>query len=209
MRREKDEKKAFELYHKSAEKSAEKSDFYSVCNLARCYMEGVGIEKDDMKGVELYEKGAEKGNLEAIQVLDLLCRDGGVVKEEVDKVASYFLRSHSYEELEDLISTRKVHWTKELHRCWLLGPQFRKERKELNLAVLTLLLVSNQRGLSKFAYVSSMVKGVTTDVIKFLCHFTNEKMKSYFTHPIFLLFVSPKNPTERSYLNLTPNSQVN
>ena len=71
-------------------------------------MEGVGIEKDDRKGVELYEKGAEKGNLEAIQVLALLCRDGGVVKEEVDKAASYFLRSHSYEELEDLISTRKV-----------------------------------------------------------------------------------------------------
>jgi len=66
-----DEKKAAELF----EKTAEKGDAAALCELGFCYATGFGIPQDMKKAISCYTKAAEQGNADAQYELGVCYRD--------------------------------------------------------------------------------------------------------------------------------------
>ncbi|CAB4413984.1 unnamed protein product [Rhizophagus irregularis] len=58
-------KKAFEL----SQKAADLGNSAGICNLAYCYMYGIGTDIDKKKAFELFQKAAELGNASGISDL--------------------------------------------------------------------------------------------------------------------------------------------
>ncbi|RHZ81829.1 hypothetical protein Glove_117g173 [Diversispora epigaea] len=75
---EKDTKKAFQIYHKLANKGS----LVALINVAYCYENGFGVEKNEMKAFELYLKSSEKGYLAQFKVGFCYKYGTGITKDE-------------------------------------------------------------------------------------------------------------------------------
>ena len=105
----KDEKAAFENFLIG--------DSYNVAacqnSLAKCYLEGKGVEPDTLKAIQYYEKTANNGNMDGQRNLGLIYKYGIGVTKDIQQAIYWFEKSadkkdeESYEELLDAFKKTK------------------------------------------------------------------------------------------------------
>ena len=141
-----------------------------MINLANSYKKGCGCKIDNNKCKELLEKASEMGSSIATMNLGFYYKD---IEKDFDQSALMFHKASlrkdeqattSVKLLNTIISTNKIVWAPFYHKYWVSDGS-------LNGSILVLLLISKFRNKSCFRFVNSLVKGVTMNIVKFLCHF--------------------------------------
>lgn len=75
---------------KRMQEESKNNNSNSTLNLARCYLEGIGVEKDNQKAVSLLEKAIKQGNVEAQTYLAYCYLNGiGTSKNEAKAASLY------------------------------------------------------------------------------------------------------------------------
>ena len=173
-----DKRKAFDFYETAAGKGHAKACF----KLALCYQQAEGVEQNNKKALQWFERAAERGDKEAAEKLGNFFYSGELVEKDLEKAARYFFacptrrRRYKFRFVEEnhtqftlLVTKKLVNWRSEYHKYF-----FRGGIKHVNPKIVTLLLVSNERKNSNFTQVYCFNKGITMNVIKFLCNLSQQ-----------------------------------
>ena len=106
---DKDVKKAFECYKKSAEKDND----VACGNLARCYEKGIGCNKNLEQAIVWYKKAIEKGNKKAKEALDRIS-SSEETKDEAEIINTYHDIENKYPHAFNRLSRPKTYFNKEI-----------------------------------------------------------------------------------------------
>ena len=165
----KDESAAFQMLSLASERG----DFRAANNLAICVSHPEGLR------VLLFS--SSKGNWRASLQAACCYEEGRGTERDVEKAAHLFLLSLKQGEplaregLFRTLCSGRVEWSPNLHPHWVyLQHSAISEHKKLfvNSQLLTLLLSSKYRNTSSHSFLAALVKGVSVNVAKFLCHFS-------------------------------------
>ena len=179
----KDVYRAIELYQKAIDLGFPNA----MNNLAIVYHYGLdeeGIKKNLRKAIELYENAIKLGEPNAYFNLALIYELGDLesnIERDADKACSLYFQSFSNYDLETsklrflyIIENQaeKIVWKTEYHQFW------KKDTLSQN-QIISLLLISKHRlKLQNKTLQSVLVKGITMNVIKYLCHFSSNRIVS-------------------------------
>ena len=144
------------------------------------YEEGTEVKKDEKRAFEWLKRAADKGHKKAAEKMGRIYREGVGVEKDLEKAAFYFFKFAGKRGrlLAEVVDSRMVKWRPEYHRYWLKEEERAKRR--LDSKIITILLISRSRNLSKAPSVNFLVKGVAMKVIEFLSHFSQPpKKKKY------------------------------
>ena len=156
----------------------ELKDPYSCRCLGNFYKQGNQLfQKNIEKSLFYYEKAVEYGDLNSLTILGNIYYTGDGVAKDFEKSAFYFFqkfkKNKSSNALKKLFDYCLINWKPEYHQFWNCSINL-----NLNEKILFLLLISKNRKESSLQNVDCiMVKGITMNIIKFLCHFCEKKKK--------------------------------
>jgi TPR repeat protein len=176
---EDDYQKAHEYLKKSSEMGNALANYY----LGLIYEYGYGVEekKDLEKSFNYYQLSIEMGCYWS-NISNLISL-GKKLNKKMDypKIVGYFLQFFKFKNLKDnnyaynknienlkeILSQKYVEWREDLHKYW-------NPSKEVKGKIIYLLLISKNRKESSNHLCSFLVKGITINIIKYFCHFTQE-----------------------------------
>lgn len=95
---EKNEKKAFELYRRSARLGYDRGMY----NLAYCYMRGFGTNEDHWQAAHYFEKAAQKGHVEAMYNIGVMYLNGDGVNKDCKRAAEWFYKAAQNNNIESI-----------------------------------------------------------------------------------------------------------
>lgn len=141
--------------------------------LAHKHMYGLNkVKKDINKALYYLFEAAKLDNINAIEYLASIYQFGELnMKEDLEKSFEYYnklidLGRKDDDTFIDLIKTGKLEWESKSHFAW----KFNTIKTDVEDQILTLLLISKHRNLSK-RDLYFMSKHITMIIIKFMCHF--------------------------------------
>lgn len=148
----------------------------AMVNLGNIYKRGFekyGVKKDTNRALQLFNDAIKFGHVNANYILAGIYKKGeDGVEIDLEKSASLFFKAFSLDnnhpsskkEFLNLICCNKIFWKPEYHPFW-------KAQLDLNKIILFFLLISKFRKESSNKLVSLfLVKGITINIVKFLCH---------------------------------------
>ena len=153
----------------------------SIHNLSIIYKNGdenEGIQKDVKKSIELLERSASLGQLKSMYVLSRIYEHGDQangIEMDLDK-ACFFIFKRYISDFDPKYQSKFLNfidnhqnfvvWKTDYHPFW-------KKDKSLNRIIVLLLLISKFRKQIPNPFLhNAFLKGITMNVIKFLCHFS-------------------------------------
>ena len=156
-------------------KASQMKDIDSIRNLAKIYLNGkYNIEKNIEKAVQNFEISSRMGDSQSLFELAKIYHNGNeMIDVDLDKSAFYYYKCYKLNKkkrfeslliLKKNFKQNKINWREEFHLFWMSTP-------ELNNQIIAILLSSKHRKESKMESVRKyLVKGISKNIIKFLCH---------------------------------------
>ena len=157
--------------------AVELDNYSAMNNLACIYLRGEGVKMNLEKSVELFERSTKLGCTIAMSNLAWVYQCCENIEKDLEKSAHYYFRHFVCEKSEtskkkliSILHDHKITWKMDYHPFW-------NSQDGLDLQILTILCISKSRSSSAFPIVKFVfVKGISINIIKFLCHFRQKSL---------------------------------
>ena len=126
----------------------------------------------------MYLKAIELGSKIALKNIAITFYNNNELDPDYEESANYYYRHYketddetSKQKFSNIVKTKKISWKIDYHPFWI-------SKRGLDDRIVTVLLISRFRDFSVLNETKIvMVKGVSLNIIKFLCHFSQKIVK--------------------------------
>jgi TPR repeat protein len=166
--------KSYTVASEYFQKSSDLGNALGPDYLGFLYKNGFGVEKDIEKAFNFFGLAIERGYFNNVgeyfeygKLLNKKMDYYKLVTPMIHNLKKNHKTSYIEKILKEILSQKLVEWETKLHEYWDVS-------KEVNEKIICILLISKHRKESSNKNGDFLVKGITINIIKYLCHFTQE-----------------------------------